>query len=529
MNAANTMIKAVVFLATSIVICGCASALPASVPEFGAREIPNPSIELSIMSIVTNGESIEYTLQYSAAGAHLGSRFKSLLTCIGKSNTAMTSIEGDTITINETNGAFKGNLAGPIMLLSIGVDGVHITNGSMIVRIACFEEGPSTASRFEEKYGAQLSNPVDFLVNSAATAPTRRLITVTAAPKWTEIRFDAEEQQKAEVSSSEVSMPPEAAEESSASPPQVTKAHDGYISAIAFSPDGKLLASGSVHDKTTNHVVKIWTLPSGNLSTTIRGHTDCVNAVAISADGSLLASGSADETVKVWTLPKMKLLKTFSNHSKYNNQNSLSISADSKLLAYIGGHGIMTFSLSGFKPLAKMTDLGLPWIIAVSPSGNLLASGHGDINSGLIGLWSLPDGKLVKELTGHKQSVWALAMSPDGKLLASGGQDGTIKTWTLPEGELQETLNAQSIVYSLSISPDGKTLAAGESGMIELWSLPAGKIQNTLTGFEDRPNVESLAFSPDGNILASGGSDGQIYLWEMNGEKNRRALIDSSP
>lgn len=520
--------KAVIFLATSILICGSASGLPPSVPEFGAREIPNPSINLSIMSIVTNGEGIEYTLQYSTAESQLGSRVKSLLTCIGKANTAMTSIGGDTITINETNGAFKGNMAGPIMVLNLGVDGVHITNGSMIVRIACFEEGPNTSSRIEDKYGAQLSNPVDFLVNSVATGPTSRLITVTAAPKGTEIRFDAEKQQKANVSSSGISRLPEAAGESSASPPQGTKAHDGYISAIAFSPDGKLLASGSVHDKTTNHVVKIWELPSGKLVTTICGHTDCVNAVTISADGSLLASGSADETVKLWTLPEMKLLNTFSNHSKYNNHNSIAISADSKLLAYIGGHGIMTFSLPAVKPLATMTDLGLPWIIALSPSGNLMASGHGDINSGLIGLWSLPDGKLLKELTGHKQSVWALTMSPDGKLLVSGGQDRTIKTWTLPEGELGKTLNAQGIVYSLSISPDGKTLAVGESGMIELWSLPVGKIQNTLTGFADRPNVESLAFSPDGNILVSGGSDGQIYLWEMNGEYNHRALLDSS-
>ena len=508
--------KAFLAIAAVIGICGSALALTPKEAKFGVREIPSPFIDLAIASVTTNGTTIEYVLKYSARESNLGARVKTLQTCIGKSNAPMTSMEGDSFTISEKTGTMSGSMAAPIMFLNIFVDGVKVTNGSMVVRVACFEAGTETATRFEDRFGAQLSNPVDFLVNSVAPTPTNREISVVGAPKGGSIRLGEDKP------TTDADVQPGAIQT------QPSRAHDGYVSAIAFSPDGKLLASASIHDKTTNHAIKLWTLPAGKLLTSIRGHTDCVNGVAISPGGMLLASGSADGTVKLWTLPELKLRKTLPNHGQYNNKNSIAISTDGKLLAYIGGGGINLSSLPEGNLLAKLTDLGLPWITTISPSGNLLASGHGNINKGLVGLWSLPDGKLLKELAGHKQSVWALAIGPDGKLLASGGQDRTIIIWTLPEGAPRQTLSTHGIVDSLAISPDGKTLAAGEQGEIELWSLPDGTYRQAMTAFDTPANVESLAFSPDGTVLASGDSDGRIYLWEMGGEKNRRALIDPS-
>ena len=526
-----------IFLALALARPGLAGEAPparkplALTPEeakFGVQEIPNPSIDLSIASVMTNGTTIEHVLKYSAGEPILGARVKTLLTCIGKSNAPMTSMEGALFSISKKTGTINGTMDGPIMLLNIVVDGVKATNGSMVVRVACFEEGTDPATCFDDRFGAQLSNPVEFLVNSVAPTPTNRQISVIGAPKGSSIRLGTAETTKDAAGLSGVETQLDAGGQSGAARSQRSRAHDGYVSAIAFSPDGKLLASGSIHDKTTNHAVKLWTLPSGKLLTAIRGHTDCANGVAISPSGMLLASGSADGTVKLWTLPEIKLRKTLPNHGQYNNMNSIAISADGKLMAFIGGGGINLSSLPEGTPLANLTDLGQPWITAISPSGNLLASGHGNINNGLVGLWSLPDGKLLKELAGHKQSVWAIAISPDGSLLASGGQDRTIKIWTLPEGELQKTLSARGIVNSLSISPDGKTLAAGEHGKIEFWSLPDGTYPYAVKDFEPPANIKSLAFSPDGTVLASGGNDGQINLWETRGEMNHRALIDPS-
>jgi WD40 repeat protein len=177
--------------------------------------------------------------------------------------------------------------------------------------------------------------------------------------------------------------------------------------------------------------------------------------------------------------------------------------------------------------------------LAISPDSKTLASGDW---GGMIKLWSLPEGALIKTLQGNTKKVEALAISPDGKTLASGDVGGTIKLWSLPEGTLVNTLEGDvATVNALAISPDGKTLASGDwGGMIKLWSLPEGalvkilkgdtqKTVDTLAISPDGKNLvtastlsqgssyrPSLAISPDGKTLASGGSwDETIELWSL--------------
>ena len=205
------------------------------------------------------------------------------------------------------------------------------------------------------------------------------------------------------------------------------KGHSSAVHSVAFSPDGKLLISGSI-----DSTIKLWALPEGRLLTTLSGHANSVYAVAISPDGKLLASGSgnAENTIKLWALPEGKLLTTLKGHYSVNT-------------------------------------------VAISPDGKLLASGSDDHN---IKLWALPEGRLLTTLSGHANSVYAVAISPDGKLLASGSIDSTIKLWALPEGNLLTTLSEHSgEVYSIAISPDGKLLASGSGDTIKLWALPDGE------------------------------------------------------
>lgn len=127
-------------------------------------------------------------------------------------------------------------------------------------------------------------------------------------------------------------------------------------------------------------------------------------------------------------------------------------------------------------------------------------------------------------LTGHTASVWSVALSPDGRTLASGSNDRMIKLWSLPAGKLLHTLPGhRSDVLSVAISPDGRTLASGSKDRtIKLWSLPTGKLLHTLSGHSGM--LRSVAFSPDGQILASSSWDKTIRIWQLPTGKLVRTL-----
>jgi len=197
----------------------------------------------------------------------------------------------------------------------------------------------------------------------------------------------------------------------------------GVAYTLAISPDGKLMASPS---GPYEEAIQLWSLPDGMQLKTLQGHTDEVLNLTISQDGSLLASNSKDRTVKLWSLPDGELLKT------------------------LGGD----------------VAVGTVTALAISPDGKLLAtSSYTDISSrNTLMLWSLPDGVLLNSMEGYIDEVKVLVISPDGGLLASASNDGTIKLWSLPGGELvgcafdlaASSSYTQGVTYETTVS--GKTV-----------------------------------------------------------------------
>lgn len=281
-------------------------------------------------------------------------------------------------------------------------------------------------------------------------------------------------------------------------PNKALKAHRRGVYALAVSPDGKTIISGS-----GDQTIKLWSLAEGKLRATLEGHNSEVRALAINPEGTMLASRDASKTIKLWSLslPEGQLLST------PQGIQSLAISPDGNILASAAGENdIRLWSLPERKPLTTLAghtkSVGM---LAIAPNGKLLASSAEDSS---IKLWSLPEGKLLATFQIDAESVQQIVFASDSKALLSRSTNGIAKLWSLPEGKL---LTTQSGVRVSAISPDGKNLALAS---IDIRILPVSK-GKALTLKGHRATVNSLVFTSDGSLLASGSEDYTIRLWSL--------------
>jgi WD40 repeat protein len=293
--------------------------------------------------------------------------------------------------------------------------------------------------------------------------------------------------------------------------------HTGSVYSVAFSPDGRLLASGS-----SDETIKLWDVATGREVRTLSGHTDNVRSVAFSPDGRLLASGSCgqrdssgdciQDEIKLWDVATGREVRTLSGHT--DNVRSVAFSPDGRLLASGSWPEIKLWDVATGREVRTLSGhtYGVS-SVAFSPDGRLLASGSLDET---IKLWDVASGSLVRTLSGHTDNVRSVAFSPDGRLLASGSTDATIKLWDVATGREVRTLSGHTDeVNSVAFSPDGRLLASGsDDETIKLWDVATGREVRTLSGHTSY--VLSVAFSPDGRLLASGSTDATIKLWDIS-------------
>jgi WD40 repeat protein len=296
--------------------------------------------------------------------------------------------------------------------------------------------------------------------------------------------------------------------------------HFNDVIAVAFSPDGKLVASGS-----GDATVRLWDVATGTAIKVLEGHSDRIHAVAFSPTGKLVASASEDQTVRLWDTSRGMPRETLMSHSL--RVTTVTFSPDADAISLPSGDATVRLWDAESGQVRSTLEGHSHWVTAVafSPDGKLLASASHDAT---VMLWDIASEQVRSTLVGHSDNVNAVAFSPDGKLLASASDDKTVRLWDAASGKAYGTIEGHSDrINSIVFSPSGKLIAsASNDKTVGLWDTASGHTRSKLKGHSHW--VTAVTFSPNGKLIASASVDKTVKLWDVASEKVRSTLAGHS-
>ncbi|MET0645310.1 MAG: caspase family protein [Pyrinomonadaceae bacterium] len=285
--------------------------------------------------------------------------------------------------------------------------------------------------------------------------------------------------------------------------------HSDLVLAVALSPDGKLVASGS-RDQT----IKIWDVATGLELRTLLGHGNTVRRLAFSPDGRKLASaGTSDQTARLWNVEtgEHKVLKEKTPWNLSDPEFSSKESPDEE-------EGSEESGINYYEGTTA---------VAFSPDGRTVVTS----NYKALKVWDAENGKLLRTFINHTDWVYTVAFSADGARILSAGRDKTIKISDATTGRVLTSIKTAAddskedfIINAVTFAPGEKFIASGDSdGKVKIWEVETGQKKKELDG--DEHSVETVIYLASGSLLASGGMDGAVKLWDLSGDQvSKRTL-----
>ena len=315
--------------------------------------------------------------------------------------------------------------------------------------------------------------------------------------------------------------------------------HAGNAVGVAFSPDGKFVASAS-----TDGTGRVWRTADWGLASALTGHTNALTNVSFSADGEHVVTTGKDNTARVSHAETGDELFVLSGHRGWVESAAFSGGAGSPIVTASQDESIRIWD-GVFQPeLTELARVGAPvTALAVDDRVTVWTSegrklvldpATGDEVStesaprrkprrvtGPDGSSATMRGRVVivrqdgeaETLTGHRDRVTSVAFSPFGTLLATTSLDHVARIWSLPANELARALQHNTAVRDAAFSPDGHWLVTA-ANRASLWDATDGELILRLQGHEG--TVTAVAFDPSGRIIVTGGADGTVRTYRCD-------------